>query len=306
MIILTEVAAQRLCGSQNLTTVNRFLFVVVVYRMSLTEVPALRSLLDLRPLLREHGDRVLVFDNTPGITAESFSIDADITYLSFGENRGLASAYHAAYLTAKANGYGHLVLLDQDSEVNEQLISALTQVTGEQTESVAIWCPQVGCYGKRISPYSIGVFAWIDYGPQPGSQSLYGINSFSVVNVRFIEDIGGVEQFYWLDSLDTWLYHSAHRTGWVVKQLGVEVDHDLSLVSGRISLDRLKNIAFFESCFAFEHWPAGKIIGTILKLFVRGIRRMDTIGGIRNYAAYIFQILEGSRMGRKRRTIRVG
>jgi GT2 family glycosyltransferase len=284
---------------------NRFLFVVVLYRMSFTEAPTLRSLFDLRSLLREHGIRVLVVDNTPGITAESFSIDTETTYLSFGDNRGLASAYQAAYLMAKTEGYRHLVLLDQDSEVSQQLIFALTQITGEQTESVGIWCPRVTCYGKRVSPYSLGVFAWPHYDLTSGSDHLYGINSFSVVNVRFFEEIGGVEQFYWLDCLDTWLYEKAHRTGWAVRQLDVNVEHDLSLVSGRISLDRMKNIAFYESCFASEHWTPEKILGTALRLSGRGIKRMGAIGGARNYGSYLFHILKGMRTGMKRRTRRV-
>lgn len=285
---------------------NGFLLVVVLYRMSLEEAPALRSLSKLRSLFRGHGIRVLVVDNTPGISPESFAIDSDRTYLSFGDNRGLASAYQAAYLKAKVEGYGHLILLDQDSEVSQQLISALAQITSDQQETVGIWCPRVTCCGKYISPYSLGAFAWPDYHLKSGSDHLYGINSFSIVNVRFLEEIGGIEQYYWLDCLDTWLYESAHRTGWAIKQLDVNVHHDLSLVSGRIGLDRMNNIAFYESCFASEHWPLEKIIGTTLRLAARGIRRMRVIGGIRNYGYYLFHILKGMRTGMKRRKCGVG
>src|ERR1035437_4725970 len=107
------------------------MFVVVLYEMSMLESPTLRSLSERRALIRDRGLRILVIDNTPGKNLESVTIDSETEYISLGENRGLASAYQAAFIRAKKDGVKFLVLLDQDSEVGEDFISALDNVADE-------------------------------------------------------------------------------------------------------------------------------------------------------------------------------
>jgi GT2 family glycosyltransferase len=280
---------------------KQFMFVVVLHEMSMLESPTIRSLFRQRTLFRERGIRLLVIDNTPGKKPKSLAIDNETEYVSLGANTGLANAYQVAFLMAKADNYHFLVLFDQDSEVDSSFITALDGVAGEHLASVGIWCPDIISGGRRISPYSSNAFGWPNYSPPNDARRIYGINSFSVVNVRLIDEIGGFDQFYWLDCLDSWLYESAQRHGWSVKRLDATVKHDLSLVSGKISLTRMKNIAFYESCFVVEHGPIVRIAGAILRLTMRGLKRWRVIGGIRNYGSYFFAIGRGIHSGLKRR-----
>jgi GT2 family glycosyltransferase len=280
---------------------SRFSCVVVLYEMNMTESPTLCSLFELRELLSERGIDVLILDNTPGRKAESLVIDADTRYVAFGENRGLAEAYQAAFLSAKAAGIRFLVLLDQDSQVDSSFICALDDIAECHDATIGIWCPDVISYRKRISPYSLNALGWPNYSPRGDADRLYAINSFSVVSIDCIEAIGGFEPFYWLDCLDSWIYESAQRRGWTVRRLGVNVRHDLSLVSGKISLARIRGIAFFESCFAVEYGSAGRVAGTVLRLILRGLKRFKIIGGLTAYGSYLREIARGIDVGLKRR-----
>jgi GT2 family glycosyltransferase len=280
---------------------NEFLFVVVLYEMAISQSLTIRTLTRCRRNFERQGIHLLVIDNTPKAKADSITFEGGIEYLAFGENRGLANAYQTAFLMAKARGFRFLVLFDHDSEVSEGFISALDEVAKDHSSSVAIWCPDVICEGKPISPYYLNSFGWPDFHPKSGDRPLYGINSFSVVSVSFVETIGGFEQFYWLDCLDSWLYEQAHRNDWYVRRLSARVKHDLSLVSGKISPSRMQNIAFYESSMVLELGTGRRILGTILRLLLRGIKHVRIMGGLRGYWKYLKEIVNGARAGLKRR-----
>jgi GT2 family glycosyltransferase len=284
---------------------NEFLFVVVLYEMSMSQSPTLRSLSRHRARFEPQGIHLLVIDNTPGVKPESSSVDSDTEYISFGENRGLANAYQTAFLMAKLKNFRFLVLFDQDSDVNADFIGALDEAADDYNSSIAIWCPEVICGETPISPYTLNSFGWPNFYPRRESKRLYGINSFSVVNVPFVEAIGGFDQFYWLDCLDTWLYEQAHKSVWSVRRLSASVKHNLSLVSGRITSSRMRNIAFYESSLALELGSAGRILGTALRLTLRGIKRAKTMGGLRDFWYYLKEIVNGARAGLKRRRAKV-
>ena len=280
---------------------NEFFFVVVLYEMSMSQSLTVRSLSQHSARFQQQGIHLLVIDNTPGVKPESFAVDDQTEYLAFGENRGLAGAYQTAFLMAKAKDFRFLVLFDQDSDVNDDFIGALNGVGHESSSSIAIWCPEVICGETPISPYSMNSFGWPIYSSQGKSEKLYGINSFSIVNVRFVEAIGGFEEFYWLDCLDTWLYEQAHKNNWSVRRLCANVKHDLSLVSGSVTTSRMRNIAFYESALALELRPGGQVPGTMLRLVLRGIKHATAMGGFSNFWHYLREIINGAKAGMKRR-----
>jgi hypothetical protein len=295
---MCDVTLPSLEIDQNEINLRTFLFVVTLYGVSMDDSQTVHSLRQFRD--KHPGIHLLILDNTPGGKAGRSWIDGETDYVSFGENKGLAQAYETAFHIAKATGYRFLVLLDQDSEVSSGFLHALNGVANQGNSSVAIWCPDVICNGKPVSPYSLNMLGWPNFRSGTAS-NVYGINSFSVVNVRFIELIGGFEHFYWLDCLDSWLYEQAHLSYWSIKRLETSVDHDLSLVSGKITLARLQNIAFYESCFALEYGSGGRILGTIFRLILRGIKRTDVIGGILNSFDYLGEIIKGAVAGWGRR-----
>jgi GT2 family glycosyltransferase len=280
---------------------KQFLFVAVLYEKSMAESLTVCSLLQRRDLLKARGIRVLVINNTPDIKPEVLFLENSVEYVSFGENRGLANAYQFAYLAARADKRHFLVLLDQDSEVTNDFICALDDLINDCGRHIGIWCPDVFSCGRPISPYSLNILGWPNFSPRSDANCLYGINSFSVVDTNFIEYIGGFNTFYWLDCLDLWLYERARQTGWKIGRLSTSVNHDLSLVSGEISLTRLKSIAYFEACFVVEFGTVFRIVGTIIRLGLRGIKRKQHIGGVYNYSSYFTEVLKGISIGLKRK-----
>jgi glycosyltransferase involved in cell wall biosynthesis len=279
---------------------KNLLFVVVLYRMTISESETVCSLLRNSAILESQGIATLVVDNSPDVLPIVTTITHGIEYRSFGKNKGLAGAYQSCLLLAKERGFRFIALFDQDSEIEESFLDKLVDVSAEQGADVAVWCPDVFSGGTPVSPYSVNRLGWPSFRPAQ-SANLYGINSFSVVSVAFLESIGGFDQFYWLDSLDSWLYEKAHRGGWRVDRLNVRVKHDLSLVSGKISLSRMMNIAFYESCFAAEYGRPGRVAGTVLRLILRGAKRRRIFGGFFNYGRYLREIGRGFIAGLRRR-----
>lgn len=280
---------------------KHFLFVVVLYNTSMSQSLTMCSLLERRDLLKARGIHVLVVDNTPGLKPETLFLPNGIQYVAFGENRGLANAYQFAYHVASPDRFRFLVLMDQDSEITNDFIYALDEMVDDYDLPIAIWCPDVFSCGKPISPYSFSVIGWPNFAPRSDVDCLYGINSFSVVNMNFIDYIGGFNTFYWLDCLDLWLYERARQTDWKIMRLNSSVKHDLSLVSGKISLARIKSIAYFEACCVVEFGTVPRIAGTIIRLGLRGIKRSQHIGGVYNYLLYFNEVLRGINTGLKRR-----
>ncbi len=80
-------------------------------------------------------EKSFVIDNTPESTANFSSFfdqyQANISYISLGENKGIATAQNIGIRKSIEAGYSHVLLLDQDSTLSDDMVKKLLEAEGE-------------------------------------------------------------------------------------------------------------------------------------------------------------------------------
>jgi GT2 family glycosyltransferase len=277
-------------------------FVVVLYKSSIEESTACRSLLSVKvpPSMRLLG---LIFDNTPGKPAESRTIDRNIDYCSSGRNLGLPAAYNDAIRRGFLCGAEYILLIDQDSSVTYEFLEAAAQALERPLPDQVAWVPHIIANGRIISPYRITALGMAKFGydPRKPTASYFAINSYSIISISFLTQMGGFEQYYWLDALDSWFYSYVAKAARTVGIINVTVTHKLSLLEGNVPTWRLLNIARYEACYYWERLsPAQAITGT-LRVLGRGACNVRALLSSGQTLAYLVAVVNGVRSGLVRR-----
>jgi hypothetical protein len=100
------------------------------------------------------------------------------------------------------------------------------------------------------------------------------VNSMSLLNVNFIETIGGFCKDYSFDLLDQWYYNLIYKHKKLVYILPVTTKHDSSFVNlENVSVNRYKEFLKVESTFIRKDLGWVKYIFYKLKLVLRSVRQ---------------------------------
>lgn len=239
---------------------------VVLYKRSIERSEAVQALLQLLaadPALAATF-RVLLYDNSPEAQNVPGTPGIALSYRHDARNAGLPAAYNHALALAAEDGIPWLMLLDQDTRVTADYLHELIalQPVAHQDPKLAAFVPKLtGLTGLR-SPClefidsvrrQITLPRWRrplivppeTYGPQP--RRLTAFNSGAVIRTQAMLALGGFPSAYWLDFLDTAVFHDLYKNGnylFVMKNtlthsLSVEADDFLQLSH---SLARHRNI----------------------------------------------------------------
>lgn len=183
--------------------------VVVLYYPS---VERLRLLYDgIRPQV----DSVFFIDNTPRSSGDVFAPNGEpawpVTYRPLGDNLGIAFAQNEGIRAAIAQGFDHLLLLDQDSLLPENTVQIL--LTAEQdllrqgTEVAAVG--PVFIDQKTYLPGSSHRYIWfwqskpaIDLTAQAPVVTEWLIASGSLVRASVYEQVGLMREELFIDAVD--------------------------------------------------------------------------------------------------------
>jgi hypothetical protein len=282
--------------------VLKIYFVVVLYKSSIEESTACRTLLSVRvpPGMRLLG---LIFDNTPGRAAESRVLDDSIDYCSSGGNLGLPAAYNAAIRHGLLRDAEYILLVDQDSSVTHEFLEATARALEQRLPDQVAWVPHILANDRVISPYRINGVGLRKFGYDPSrpTAAYFAINSYSVISLSFLTYLGGFEQHYWLDALDSWFYSHVAKAARTVGIIDVTVTHKLSLLEGNVPTWRLLNIACYETCFHWERLsPLQAITGTF-RVLSRGACNTRALLSSDQTLAYLSAVAAGVRSGLARR-----
>lgn len=219
-------------------------FVVVVrYQTSLLSSSAFQSVLQC---FESYGispkERLLVYDNS----AEPLDKPPPCLYLHNPLNPGIATAYNTAFSYAKERGANWVLLLDQDTEIPQHYFSGLEDDLS--SDGVAAMAPIVRSHNQIVSPVEVilGVpfpkFAVFRPGLRESPCLI--INSGAFVRVSFLEELGGFNEEFPLDSLDHWWSYEIFRRGYGVWILDRDVKHSLSVsnIASNVSVLRYRSI----------------------------------------------------------------
>lgn len=213
---------------------NKILIILVLYKQKLEESKSFQFLKkNLAALSTPH--KLVIYNNSTDFAVEQSEIEASI--INPGENGMLAKAYNYALSIAKEEGYEWLMLLDQDSEPNEEYFKRVAENIDQIGENTAAIVPSVISNNINISPseYSNGSGPFWNVRPIKGdikeNKYINAINSCSLLRVESILSIGGFNENYPLDYLDCWYFYQFHKKGYSIKIINATVHHNLSILS---------------------------------------------------------------------------
>jgi rhamnosyltransferase len=183
--------------------------VIVLYRPDL-------PLLDR--LLRSVGhqvEKIIVIDNTPGSTADFSSFfnpyRASISYLPLGENKGIATAQNIGIRLVMDTGCSHVLLLDQDSALSEDMVKKLLDSerqliqAGEQVAAVGplFIDEKTGKRSFAIRRARIGVHrVRIDMSCHEPLQTDHLIASGALIRISAFQSVGMMRDDLFIDWVD--------------------------------------------------------------------------------------------------------
>lgn len=173
---------------------SEVLFVIVIYKKTMEQS---KSCSCLRKLLSkaEWDEAVYVHDNTIN-------------------NIYLAGAYNKALAIGKSKGKKWIVLLDDDTAVNEAYIANVKDIVDKGKKGV--WVPSLWDKNKQLSPLR-------KYGCK------MAFNSGMLIRIEDIEKVGGFSERYPLDYLDFWMCWQYRRNNIAICDMNVQLEHRLSV-----------------------------------------------------------------------------
>lgn len=282
---------------------RRFLVVITIFKQDFYSSVSFNSLTDI---LERNVDRIkfkiVVIDNSPDIPESNFILQNSFSYKAMGRNAGLPTAYNLALDIASKEGFTHLITLDQDSNVNESYIDSVLRHVKSIDGDTVVWVPTVLSNDRLISPFYFNTIGLPRYAFK--SKGCFAINSFSVYDVAYLKKINGFINYYWLDGLDFTIFAEIEKNSKICQLLPVIVNHDLSLLTGNLSVNRIENIARFESIFFCEYMKFSQILIGIFRVFLRGVKLLKSQKKSLNIIFYSWIIISGSLMGFRRRLSR--
>lgn len=293
-----QIEKQKPGPTQRNGTIPRIAFAVVLYNMASQDSSTLQSLSVCLRSAVTFDYTVLVFDNSEVPIDAPNGIPNCLT-IWCGYNRGLAGAYNDALAFSARHGAEVLVTLDQDSVVTPAYLSALAEGVATMREPVVVLCPKIRSHGRLTSPFVARPLKLRRYGL--AGAGACAINSFSAYSVRFLQSIKGVDEFYWLDGLDYSTFARIHRAGKCMALLDVEVEHNLSLLSGGIGISRLRSTIFYEACYLLEYAGPLHWLTSLPRLLARGVRVAPHGASWRYLGVALRSTLSGGAAGMRRR-----
>ncbi len=226
--------------------------IIVLYKCELSESLSFQS---LEKQLTEKKSNIqydlLIYNNdtTRTITHPIYTV------VNPTNNKMLAGAYNFALNKAINSKKEWLLLIDQDTEIPEKYFTEIKKFLLNNTNNdIVATVPFLISHNKYVSPEITQKFAWrqnriAKSGIYEGRVSAF--NSMSLLNVKFLSDIGGFNTNYPLDMLDHWLYSQINKNKKKVCVLDVKITHNLSLLDKKnyMPLDRYRNFLLAEKMF---------------------------------------------------------
>jgi rhamnosyltransferase len=154
----------------------KVLGIVVLYYPDADIVSNIRSYLDAV-------DKLIVWDNTPVCSFINFPKDPKIIQMGNAENAGIGKALNEAVGYAEANGFTHLLTMDQDSYFENDSCKTYLAIV-ENAKQKAIFSPN---YIVRKEAFYTSSELFLEVETSMTSGSLYPLSVFEETG-RFRED----------------------------------------------------------------------------------------------------------------------
>ena len=158
-----------------------------------------------------------IVDNTPCFTNISSLVSDEVTVTELGDNKGIAFAQNAGINKAIKSNADYVILFDQDSDLEPDLISGLLQAMEDSKKSQL----NLACIGPR--PFDI--FSGKNFEPKAQLEKKVNPNitlcsqiiaSGKLIDVKALNVIGLMEDSLFIDCVD-------HEWCWRAKSHGYQI-----------------------------------------------------------------------------------
>jgi GT2 family glycosyltransferase len=257
--------------------------VVVLYKQAPAATQTIRSLTQVfgsRPDLQASVG-VLLWDNSP-LRAAAFSLPFSFDYEHSEKNVGTSGAYNFAMQLAEARGCPWLLLLDQDTTVSEEFLSAMLGYSEQFRDraDVGAVVPFIFSHGALVSPRRLLSFNRVRQIPETFDglcrDKAYAVNSATLMKVSALREVGGYSDEFWLDLSDVYVFQALHARGRFLYVAGeLHVEHSIASMDfdREMSPERYRNFLAAESAYIDLFLPPFEQVAQLGRLFLRAIRQ---------------------------------
>ncbi|WP_153144945.1 glycosyltransferase family 2 protein [Dechloromonas sp. H13] len=204
---------------------NKILAIIVTY------YPEAVTFEQLLKCLLKQVTRIIVVDNTPGnenpllasLLAENGTPE-NCQLVRLGENEGIARAINVGLDIAFASGADFVLLSDQDSlpehDMVENLILAYSELLASGLRVAAVGPTFTDLNRTLTLPFQVQLPGHFFYGhrapsaEEPHVEALGLITSGSLIPISAIRDVGLMREEYFIDKVDTEWCHRARARGY--------------------------------------------------------------------------------------------
>ena len=183
--------------------------------------PDLKTLRRLLQSLKPQLDSIVIVDNASTMQDEIARLDADIKCYLLSSNLGLGKAHNLGIEFARSAGSTHVLLLDQDSVPDRQMLNELSKSVTQLQDS-QIKFSGLGCrYRLQADSTQASNFvriAWLRFSRIECNKNSYVkadflISSGTLIPIEVINEVGLMDESLFIDHIDTEWFLRARSLG---------------------------------------------------------------------------------------------
>lgn len=228
---------------------NKLVITMVLYQTKFSETPSYDYI--KRVISEKKSVYLFIYDNSQNEQVDTLFSFQNVRYVHDGTNPGLAKAYNAGRHCLNEVQGDLLLLLDQDTLLDEHYLERLLSLSLDP--EVGAYVPIVSSHGRQISPvFSDKYIGGQSELPKAGtySEKIMSINSGTVLPEATLGSIGSFNLDFPLDFLDHWLFWKIHQLDKKISVLNNHLTHDLSVLDYQtINSKRYESIIRGETLF---------------------------------------------------------
>lgn len=176
--------------------------------------PDLKRLKDNINAIYNQVEKIIVVDNCSNNINDFeniYNADLKIELIKNEENKGIATALNQLSLSAKNKGYEWMLFLDQDSVCGPNIIDKYEKYINDK--DIALMCP----YIIDINKMTISEYKKLNLPDT--SNLLWAITSGSFVNLDILINLGGFDDYLFIDEVDIEFSKRLEVNGYIQKRI---------------------------------------------------------------------------------------
>jgi len=221
---------------------KKYLILIVIYNETIDESLTYKSLLGSSKYL--NNSKLVIWDNSKisqKMNKNKISFFDEIEYIHTPENLSLSKIYNK--VIQLNNGFGYMIILDQDSSFSINYFQEIEKATAENKD-INLFLPIVKSSNTIVSPGNYKIFKgsyWKKekYG-KINSKDILAINSGMVINFNYLRNLfTGYDErlrFYGTDTFFMLNYSEHNKYIYIINYI---LEHDSALLNKNESIEKI-------------------------------------------------------------------